>query len=130
LRDLTRPFSAKTQIAPAPHPLRKGTGQRLAISLQNPAFGDQSRYQARRRHVEGVVGDWRAFRDHPHRLDPPVRGAPGHGGDFVGGALLDCPDYVTGPARSKNRDAPNAEINKLTAKKFTESWVKGAQRRR
>jgi crotonobetainyl-CoA:carnitine CoA-transferase CaiB-like acyl-CoA transferase len=33
------------------------------------------------------------------------------------------PDYATGPARSKNRDALNAEINKLTEKKSTETWV-------
>ena len=34
------------------------------------------------------------------------------------------PDYATGPARSKNRDALNAEINALTEKKSTESWVR------
>jgi crotonobetainyl-CoA:carnitine CoA-transferase CaiB-like acyl-CoA transferase len=34
------------------------------------------------------------------------------------------PDYATGPARSKNRDALNAEINKLTMQKSTETWVK------
>jgi crotonobetainyl-CoA:carnitine CoA-transferase CaiB-like acyl-CoA transferase len=33
------------------------------------------------------------------------------------------PDYATGPARSKNRDALNAEISKLTEKKSTETWV-------
>jgi crotonobetainyl-CoA:carnitine CoA-transferase CaiB-like acyl-CoA transferase len=33
------------------------------------------------------------------------------------------PDYATGPARSKNRDPLNAEINKLTEKKSTETWV-------
>jgi hypothetical protein len=30
------------------------------------------------------------------------------------------PDYATAPARSKNRDAPNALINKLTLQKSTE----------
>ena len=34
------------------------------------------------------------------------------------------PDYATAPARSKNRDALNAEINELTEKKSTETWVK------
>jgi crotonobetainyl-CoA:carnitine CoA-transferase CaiB-like acyl-CoA transferase len=33
------------------------------------------------------------------------------------------PDYATAPARSKNRDALNAKINKLTEKKSTETWV-------
>ena len=33
------------------------------------------------------------------------------------------PDYATAPARSKNRDALNAAINKLTEKKSTEAWV-------
>ncbi|MGB6395163.1 MAG: CoA transferase, partial [Bradyrhizobium sp.] len=34
------------------------------------------------------------------------------------------PDYATAPARSKNRDALNVEIDKLTQKKSTESWVR------
>jgi crotonobetainyl-CoA:carnitine CoA-transferase CaiB-like acyl-CoA transferase len=34
------------------------------------------------------------------------------------------PDYATAPARSKNRDALNAAINKLTETKSTETWVK------
>src|SRR3981081_380664 len=33
------------------------------------------------------------------------------------------PEYATAPARSKNRDALNAEINALTEKKTTETWV-------
>jgi crotonobetainyl-CoA:carnitine CoA-transferase CaiB-like acyl-CoA transferase len=33
------------------------------------------------------------------------------------------PDYATAPARSKNRDALNVEIGKLTEKKSTETWV-------
>ena len=33
------------------------------------------------------------------------------------------PDYATAPARSKNRDALNAAIGKLTEKKSTEIWV-------
>ena len=33
------------------------------------------------------------------------------------------PDYATAPARSKNRDALNAEINILTEKKSTDTWV-------
>ena len=33
------------------------------------------------------------------------------------------PDYATADARSKNRDALNAEISKLTEKKSTETWV-------
>ena len=37
--------------------------------------------------------------------------------------LVANPDYATAPARSKNRDALNAEINKLTQKKSTETWV-------
>ena len=37
--------------------------------------------------------------------------------------LLTNPDYATAPARSKNRDALNAVIGKLTAKKSTETWV-------
>ena len=32
-------------------------------------------------------------------------------------------EYATAPARSKNRDALNAEINALTEKKSTETWV-------
>src|SRR3954453_20127322 len=38
--------------------------------------------------------------------------------------LVSNPDYATAPARSKNRDALNAEINKLTEKKSTETWVR------
>ena len=34
------------------------------------------------------------------------------------------PEYATAPARSKNRDALNAEINALTEKKTTETWVR------
>jgi formyl-CoA transferase len=34
------------------------------------------------------------------------------------------PDYATAPARSKNRDALNAAINKRTEKKSTAAWVK------
>ncbi len=38
--------------------------------------------------------------------------------------LVTNPDYATAPARSKNRDALNASIGKLTEKKSTETWVK------
>jgi crotonobetainyl-CoA:carnitine CoA-transferase CaiB-like acyl-CoA transferase len=38
--------------------------------------------------------------------------------------LLTNPDYATAPARSKNRDALNATIGKLTEKKSTDVWVK------
>src|SRR6266404_4899971 len=41
-------------------------------------------------------------------------GAPG---------LVTNPDYATAPVRSRNRDALNAEIGKLTAKKSTDTWV-------
>src|SRR5882757_937026 len=34
------------------------------------------------------------------------------------------PEYATAPARSRNRDALNAEISKLTEKKSTETWVR------
>ena len=34
------------------------------------------------------------------------------------------PDYATAPARSKNRDALNAEIGKFTLTKATDTWVK------
>src|ERR1700722_511231 len=34
------------------------------------------------------------------------------------------PEYATAPARSKNRDALNAEINALTEKKSTDVWVR------
>jgi len=37
--------------------------------------------------------------------------------------LVSNPDYATAPARSKNRDALNAEIDKRTATKSTEYWV-------
>src|SRR6478736_813724 len=37
--------------------------------------------------------------------------------------LVTNPDYATAPARSKNRDALNATIDKLTQKKSTETWV-------
>src|SRR6476619_4789478 len=37
--------------------------------------------------------------------------------------LVSNPDYATAPARSKNRDALNAEISKLTETKSTETWV-------
>jgi crotonobetainyl-CoA:carnitine CoA-transferase CaiB-like acyl-CoA transferase len=37
--------------------------------------------------------------------------------------FLTNPAYATGPDRSKNRKALNAEINKLTEKKSTEYWV-------
>jgi crotonobetainyl-CoA:carnitine CoA-transferase CaiB-like acyl-CoA transferase len=38
--------------------------------------------------------------------------------------FLTDPAYATGPDRSKNRKALNAEINKLTEQKPTEYWVK------
>src|ERR1700710_532629 len=38
--------------------------------------------------------------------------------------LVTNPDYATAPARSKNRDALNAVISKLTATKSTDTWVK------
>ncbi len=38
--------------------------------------------------------------------------------------LVSHPDYATAPARSNNRDALNAEINKRTETKSTEYWVK------
>ncbi len=38
--------------------------------------------------------------------------------------LVTNPDYATAPARSKNRDALNAEIGKLTERKSTDTWVK------
>src|SRR5713101_3986850 len=34
------------------------------------------------------------------------------------------PEYTTAPARSKNRDALNAEIGKFTEKKSTDTWVR------
>jgi crotonobetainyl-CoA:carnitine CoA-transferase CaiB-like acyl-CoA transferase len=34
------------------------------------------------------------------------------------------PEYATAPERSKNRKALNAEINKITATKPTDTWVK------
>jgi crotonobetainyl-CoA:carnitine CoA-transferase CaiB-like acyl-CoA transferase len=34
------------------------------------------------------------------------------------------PEYATAPARSKNRDALNAEIGALTEKKTTDTWVR------
>jgi crotonobetainyl-CoA:carnitine CoA-transferase CaiB-like acyl-CoA transferase len=37
--------------------------------------------------------------------------------------LVNRPEYVTGPDRSKNRKAINAEINKFTEKKSSETWV-------
>lgn len=37
--------------------------------------------------------------------------------------LITHPDYATGPARSKNRDALNAAINACTEKRATEEWV-------
>src|ERR1700712_1777877 len=38
--------------------------------------------------------------------------------------LVTNPDYATAPARSKNRDALNAEIGKFTVTKSTDTWVK------
>ncbi len=38
--------------------------------------------------------------------------------------LFGHPDYATAPARSKNRDALNAEIEKRTVTKSTETWVR------
>src|ERR1700753_712889 len=38
--------------------------------------------------------------------------------------LVNRPEYATGPDRSKNRKKLNAEINKYTATKSTEAWVK------
>lgn len=38
--------------------------------------------------------------------------------------LVGHPDYATAPARSKNRDALNAEIEKRTVTKSTETWVR------
>ncbi|WP_371425156.1 CaiB/BaiF CoA transferase family protein [Tardiphaga sp.] len=37
--------------------------------------------------------------------------------------LITNPDYATGPARSKNRDALNAAIGACTEKRSTEEWV-------
>ncbi|MDB5582227.1 MAG: Formyl-CoA transferase [Bradyrhizobium sp.] len=37
--------------------------------------------------------------------------------------LLTNPDYATGPARSKNRDALNATISACTEKRSTDEWV-------
>jgi crotonobetainyl-CoA:carnitine CoA-transferase CaiB-like acyl-CoA transferase len=37
--------------------------------------------------------------------------------------LVTNPDYATGPARSKNRDALNAAISICTAKRSTDEWV-------
>src|SRR5206468_1334117 len=37
--------------------------------------------------------------------------------------LVTDPDYATAPARSKNREALNAAINRLTECKSTETWV-------
>lgn len=39
--------------------------------------------------------------------------------------LYTHPDYATAPARSANRDALNAEIEKRTVAKSTETWVRG-----
>jgi crotonobetainyl-CoA:carnitine CoA-transferase CaiB-like acyl-CoA transferase len=38
--------------------------------------------------------------------------------------LANRPEYATGPDRSKNRKALNAEINKLTVTKSSETWVR------
>jgi crotonobetainyl-CoA:carnitine CoA-transferase CaiB-like acyl-CoA transferase len=38
--------------------------------------------------------------------------------------LVTNPDYATAPARSKNRDALNEAIGRLTEKKSTDTWVK------
>jgi crotonobetainyl-CoA:carnitine CoA-transferase CaiB-like acyl-CoA transferase len=38
--------------------------------------------------------------------------------------LVNRPEYATGPDRSKNRKALNAEISKYTEKKSSEAWVK------
>jgi len=38
--------------------------------------------------------------------------------------LVNRPEYATGPDRSKNRKALNAEIGKFTEKKSSETWVK------
>jgi len=38
--------------------------------------------------------------------------------------LFNRPEYATGPDRSKNRKQINAEINKFTEKKSSETWVK------
>jgi crotonobetainyl-CoA:carnitine CoA-transferase CaiB-like acyl-CoA transferase len=38
--------------------------------------------------------------------------------------LVNRPEYATGPDRSKNRKALNAEINKFTETKSSEAWVK------
>src|SRR5262249_47849024 len=38
--------------------------------------------------------------------------------------LANRPEYATGPDRSKNRKALNAEINTYTVKKTSEAWVK------
>src|SRR3954470_3428146 len=38
--------------------------------------------------------------------------------------LVTDPEYATAPARSKNRDALNAKISKLTEKKSTDTWVR------
>jgi crotonobetainyl-CoA:carnitine CoA-transferase CaiB-like acyl-CoA transferase len=39
--------------------------------------------------------------------------------------LVSRPEYATGPDRSKNRDALNAEINALTGQRSTAEWVAG-----
>jgi len=37
--------------------------------------------------------------------------------------LVEHPDYATGPARSKNRDALNAQIDQVTRTRTSEEWV-------
>ena len=39
-------------------------------------------------------------------------------------ALADCPDYATGRARSQNRKALNAEIEKITSQHDSAEWIK------
>jgi crotonobetainyl-CoA:carnitine CoA-transferase CaiB-like acyl-CoA transferase len=116
---------------------RSGEGQAVATSLLEAQIFMLD-FQAARWLIKGEVPP-QAGNNHPTSIPTGVfKTADGHiniattGGRIwercaqaIGAPeLVTNPDYATAPARSKNRDALNAAIGKLTEKKTTDTWVK------
>ncbi|PWB65392.1 MAG: formyl-CoA transferase [Bradyrhizobiaceae bacterium] len=115
---------------------QSGEGQRIETSLlQAQIF--MLDFQAARWLVAGEVAP-QAGNNHPTSIPTGVFGtADGHINIATAGHtmwerlcraidaadLLDVPDYATGAARSKNRDALNAEIERRLAGRTSAEWV-------
>src|SRR5712671_6374230 len=113
-----------------------GKGQQIETSLlQAQIF--MLDFQAARWLVKGEVAK-QAGNNHPTSIPTGVfKTADGHINIATAGQkiwerfchaleapeLIARPEYATGPNRSKNRDALNAEISQLTAKRTSADWV-------